>query len=159
MTSSVHYGTNKSAYETMEDLASGLNILGFRVVRKKIETVPWHPAAPSSTHVDKKMREGCYFETHIGVITTADRSKELDSFCKKWDIHLSRNVFKRVDNEQYVVMLTYRNYTMLREGFQKRVESIVSDLEKHGFSHDKVTTEFSIYDTKTSHDARWLELE
>lgn len=159
MTSSVHYGTNRSAYYMMEHIAGGLSNAGFSVIRKKIETVPWHPAAPSTNHLNIKMKDGCYFETHIGVITSDGQRKELESFCKKWDIHLSRNVFKRVNDEQYVVMLTYRNYNMTRQSFETRVQDIVGDLDEHHFTHDKVITEFSIYDTKTSHDTRWLELE
>lgn len=46
MTSSKHFGDNRSAYEEANRIANKLTSFGYKVVRKKIETVPWHPAAP-----------------------------------------------------------------------------------------------------------------
>jgi len=158
MTSSVHYGSNRSAYETMIVLSDDLESHGFNVIREKIETVPWHPAAPSHSHLNNEHREGQYFETHIGVVSSDDRQDDLKEFCGAWDIHLSRNVFKRLNDNQYIIMLTFRDYYTVREDFQFRVETILDRLKERGFEYEKVVTEFSIYDTKVNHDTRWLEL-
>ena len=46
MTSSKHFGDNRSAYEESERICSELRKYGYKVLRNKIESVPWHPAAP-----------------------------------------------------------------------------------------------------------------
>ena len=50
MTSSVFMGNNTGAYQEMKRISNGLWAAGFEILREKIETVPWHPAAPSSTN-------------------------------------------------------------------------------------------------------------
>ena len=53
-------------------------------------------------------------------------------------------------------MATYRKYDGYREDFIKKVEGIKLTFEDSGFQVDKLITEFSIYDTKVSHDLEWL---
>lgn len=65
MTSSVHIGTNSSAATAANRLAGELMLVGFDVVRIKVETVPWHPAAP--TLLGDLMPTDCYFESHVAV--------------------------------------------------------------------------------------------
>jgi NTP pyrophosphatase (non-canonical NTP hydrolase) len=72
MTSSKHFGDNRTAYEESERIADKLKSWGFRVVRNKIESVPWHPAAPVIS-TGKEISNGCYFEAHIGVIINPDQ--------------------------------------------------------------------------------------
>jgi hypothetical protein len=69
-TSQVHVGDNRSAYTAMKATSSGLTCMGFEVVREKIETVPWHPAAPSQEQGRSDMPPHCYFESHILVIVS-----------------------------------------------------------------------------------------
>lgn len=59
MTSSKHFGDNRSAYEESERISDKLKDWGFRVIRNKIETIPWHPAAPV-TSTGKEIPNGCY---------------------------------------------------------------------------------------------------
>jgi hypothetical protein len=79
MTSSKHFGDNRSSYEECERIANHLTKFGFKVVRKKIETVPYHPAAPTIT-TGEPITNGCYFESHIGVIITPERKEDLQEF-------------------------------------------------------------------------------
>jgi hypothetical protein len=46
MTSSKHFGDNRSAYDESLRIVNELKDYGYKVVRSKIESVPWHPAAP-----------------------------------------------------------------------------------------------------------------
>ena len=64
MTSSHIIGNNSTSYEECQRISNYLQVKGFKVIRRKIETVPWHPAAPSE--LGDKMPEDCYFEAHIG---------------------------------------------------------------------------------------------
>lgn len=156
MTSSVFMGDNPGAYNKMKEISAGMTEAGFTVVREKIETVPWHPAAPSRKHTDPKMPANCYFETHFGIICTDETKKMLVDMAPVWDCHLSQNYFKINSDLTYTIMMTKRVYEGTFEDFKHGVDKIYGQLEMMGFVIDKLIVEFSIYDTKISHDAQWL---
>lgn len=154
MTSSHHIGNNSSAYEECIRVAGKLEKNNFKVVRKKIETVPWHPAAP--VDLRDKMPSDCYFEAHIGCIISPIQKSELESIADSFGAHLSKNFFKKLEDGRFVNMLTKREYDSRRETFEIAVDTIKSALDSCGIQYEKVITEFSIYDTKISHDFKWL---
>jgi hypothetical protein len=156
MTSSKHFGTNASAYEEAMRIKNALTRAGYDVVRVKVETVPWHPAAPVG---DQPMPANCYFESHIPIVLCEDHLDDLRNHVAKLHepfLHLSRNVYKRNLDGTVVQMLTLRfnfgNYV----GFKKHLDAIVNTLRDY-WETGKVITEFSIYDTKVSHDATWIK--
>lgn len=157
MTSSIHIGNNRSAIEDIEDKSSRLRAVGYQVVREKIETVPWHPAAPSNETKNPKMPENCYFECHFGILVNDERIDELRNLSEFMGCHLSRNIFKKIDETNYKIMMTYRSYDEVYETFQEHVKCHEGTLKSKGFEIDKTITEFSIYDTKVSHDSEWLK--
>lgn len=156
MTSSKHFGDNRSALAEAQRIKNELELNIFNVTRVKIETVPWHPAAPKFIH--EKMPPNCYFEAHIGV--TLDSQDELERFhhtCSGHkQVHVSQNAFKRFENGQFVVMATYRTYDGNNETFNWNVANLVTILNNNKFVTEKPITEFAVYDTKISHDASWL---
>lgn len=157
MTSSVFFGRNSEAYAELQRIAEGLAAAGFTVVRRKIETVPWHPAAPSRRHANPVMPASCYFECHFSVrLTNSEQQYQLSTLAAECQCHLSRNVFKRHEDGSATVMLTYRSYVDLYETVQESVANIKSRLLDAGFALDKDLIEFSLFDSKVSHDAAWL---
>lgn len=159
MTSSVFLGTNKGVHDEMERITAGLLAAGYNVVRKKIETVPWHPAAPSITRPGGEMPQGCYFECHMSV-----RMEDLESnrvvlkrLADDMNAHLSRNVFKRHEDGSISIMVTYRRYDGTSEEFVEEAGKIQGELVAAGFNTDKLITEFSVYDTNVHHDAMWTK--
>lgn len=166
MTSSKHFGDNKSAYIECERIAFELDLHGYKVVRKKIETVPWHPGAPVIS-TGKEIPNGCYFESHIGVIISPSRKSELNDFVENvlngedvelWGtVKLSQNFFKKSNNgEDFVNMLTYRCNKIGSPTFKLQVETIKELLTKHGFDFEKVEVEYAVYDTNVTHDIKWI---
>lgn len=155
MTSSKFYGDNRTVYEEVERITVGLQCSKFKVVRKKVETVPWHPGAPSKK--DDKMPNNCYFEAHIGCIISEDEKEKLSELVKGHNAHLSKNAFKNIEDGKFVNMVTLRNYNCNSDFFEKEVVFLKCELEKHGFQLEKIITEFCIYDTKISHDYLWLK--
>lgn len=156
MTSSVHFGSNRSAYEEVTWIADALENEGFDVVRKKIETVPWHPAAPQKTRYDE-MPPDCYFESHLAVVVNNEKERRvLNDVAEMFEAHLSRNQFKSLDNGSYVLMITYRSYFHGYDMFSEKLQELKTELERKGFDVDKEIIEFSIYDTKVNHDAEWI---
>lgn len=155
MTSSHYFGDNRGSYEETKRISNHLISKGFNVLREKIETVPWHPAAPDSHF--KKMPENCYFEAHVSVMCTKDTKQKLDLIAGAHGAHLSRNFFKKIDNDTFVNMITLRTYSGPFSAFDSRVKSLCMELDERKFAYEKVITEFAIYDTKVSHDFKWLD--
>lgn len=164
MTSSVHLGDNRTASAEVERIAAGLAERGLTVVRRKIETVPWHPAAPCKANGVQEMPKDCYFESHLNTIVRASSEEEsarqrslLGHIAKAHGAHLSRNAFKLLSDSAYTLMLTLRSYDKLREDFEVARDALATHLHSAGFEVEKVITEFSVFDTKVSHDVTWLK--
>jgi len=155
MTSSKHIGNNASAYIECERIVNDLKNQEFKVVRSKIETVPWHPAAP--TEEGDVMPNDCYFEAHIGCIITREEKGELEYIAETHAAHISRNFFKKLEGDKYVNMITLRKYEGTYYQFCHDLTALTNALYEEKIEFDKVITEFSIYDTKVSHDFLWLE--
>ena len=177
MTSSKFFGDNRTAYEESERIVTELKSRGYDVVRNKIETVPWHPAAPVIS-TGKEIPNGCYFESHIGVIIEAGEKEELNNFIKNlpdiyWSTYnqdgdpltllsgaakLSQNFFKKSnDGSKFVNMLTYRSNMCGRPKFTLEVEGIKHLLKEEGFDFEKVELEYAVYDTNVTHDSKWIK--
>ena len=176
MTSSKHFGDNRSAYEESKRICDDLKKHGYKVLRNKIESVPWHPAAPVIS-TGKEIPNGCYFEAHIGVTIYPGQKDELNEFVKniedKYAINfsgvgdpltslsgtakLSQNFFKKSkDGSKFVNMLTYRSNKCGSPKFKLEVEGIKQLLQEEGFEFEKVEVEYAVYDTNVTHDAKWI---
>ncbi len=165
-TSSVHMGDNRSALTEVRRVTAGLSEAGFHVVREKIETVPWHPAAP--VEADRtygkhgvssapKMPPNCYFEAHFNLLCRDADMSELRMVVEGQGAHLSRNAFKKVSDTETIMMATLRHYEGTFEHFKRRCEIVADHFRDRGYEVPKTITEFSIFDTKVSHDSVWLE--
>jgi NTP pyrophosphatase (non-canonical NTP hydrolase) len=170
MTSSKHFGDNRSAYEEANRIANKLTSSGYKVVRKKIETVPWHPAAPTF-NTGEPIPNGCYFESHIGVTITPDEKELLQEFVEGLNsgcteagrielggtCKLSQNFFKKSkDGSKFVNMLTYRDNMTCKEDFEHAVDAIKWSLNECDFEFEKVEVEYALYDTNVNHDSKWI---
>ena len=174
MTSSKHFGDNRSAYEESKRICNELKRPGYKVLRNKIESVPWHPAAPVIS-TGKEIPNGCYFESHIGIIISQEEKEDLnelvdflnESICEfSGTVKLSRNFFKRSESGKFVNMLTYRSNMVTCKEFESEVRSIekiisgkndwplLSNFKK--FDYEKVEIEYAVYDTNVTHDAKWI---
>ena len=154
MTSSVVIGDNRTAYEEMKRISSGLSAAGFEVLREKIETVPWHPAAPWDS--SQPMPLNCYFESHLNVLLSADREEVLTCIAKAHSAHKSKNAFKVYEDGSYTIMVTLRDYTATHDSFREKLRLLKEELLLSDFSIEKEIVEFSVYDSRVSHDADWL---
>jgi len=167
MTSSKHFGDNRSAYEESKRICDDLKRHGYKVLRNKIESVPWHPAAPVIS-TGKEIPNGCYFEAHIGVTIYPGQKDELNDFVKSTltdsslielsgTAKLSQNFFKKSkDGSKFVNMLTYRSNMCGSPKFKLEVEGIKHLLQEEGFEFEKVEVEYAVYDTNVTHDAKWI---
>jgi NTP pyrophosphatase (non-canonical NTP hydrolase) len=168
MTSSVIMSDNKGAYEEMRRISNRLNSHGFNVIRDKIETVPWHPAAPL---VYADVNPNRYFECHINIVVNDNERENLINWNSLFHVegHFSKNVFKRINDEDFVQMLTLRSSTITRQNvttapeFIKYIEEVLDTLNnKLNLRKGAVlkhTIEYAIYDTNIAHDTSWVTTE
>lgn len=164
MTSSVLIGENKEAFAELERICEGLEASGHTVVRRKIETVPWHPAAPAAASGVATMPAGGYFESHLNVLICTESLEEvsvanatLGSIAKEHGAHFSKNIFKKMSPQEFTVMMTLRCYSGTREDFDEKRDALASSIQMAGFRLEKVISEFSLFDSKCTHDASWLK--
>lgn len=155
MTSSHYFGNNAGAHDEAKAIADSMEAMGYDVVRVKIETVPWHPAAPQTSK--DKMPGDCYFEAHVGCVIAPGEKGKLADIAKAHGAHMSKNFFKKVENGKFVNMVTMRTYEGDYNEFIEHLEAIKAALKLNDINFEKVITEFAIYDTKVSHDFLWLE--
>lgn len=158
MTSSVFLGDNAGVLEEIKRISGGLSRAGYRIVREKVETVPWHPAAPRIGAND--MVEGQYFECHLNIRVDANTDRVLlKTMATENDCHLSSNNFKEYDDGSAIIMMTFRRHKATREGFTEQVATIKNNLLSRGFIVEKEIIEFAIFDTKINHDTQWTGVE
>lgn len=166
MTSSVIMTDNVGAYDEMRRIANYLTNCDFVVVREKIETVPWHPAAPTEW---EDINDNRYFESHISIVVNEEERKRLVEYCRlnHPDLHLSRNTFKKLNEDDFVQMATLRSSKSVynreirtHQTFERYLSEITDDLSKVSFLRPdailKKIVEYAIYDTNIAHDTSWI---
>ncbi|HXP53190.1 MAG TPA: hypothetical protein VN922_24820 [Bacteroidia bacterium] len=141
-----------------KSLAKSFRHLGYKVIRTKIETAPWHPVSPQKEFDDS--HKDMYFEAHIGVILPKGISslswehKILDKWGKLLNVHKSTNVFKE-ETDHVIQMFTIRDHKS-RVSFDRTLAAYQAVLSVAGFKTERVISEFAIYDSNISHDAEWI---
>ena len=155
MTSSTFKGPYRDAVMEMLDLSGKLKREGFNVIRQKIETVPWHPVAPSKEN-EQYMRNGQYLESHLGIKCTEFDYAKLNVIAKEHNMHLSKNAFKKTE-ESIILMSTLRWYQGTVEDFKVSLDIAAQAFSAAGFVVERQILEFVIYDSKESHDNNWLK--
>lgn len=157
MTSQVHVGNNTSAYAAMRETSKALADFGFKVIREKIETVPWHPAAPSNKDIDPEMPPNCYFESHIAIVCAENKLDQLRIFIGNFQkCYLSKSIFKKMTDGTVKIMVTYREYDRSYEEFKANVDNYYNLFVMSGYDVEAPIVEFSVFDSKISHDAAWI---
>lgn len=152
--------SDRAAFDEVERIAAGLAGNGHTVIRRKIETVPWHPAAPQ--RAGDAMPEGSYFEAHmaLNVAETAlhDLRSRIVEATPVVPLHLSRNAFKPPVDGKLVIMTTLRRYSGLSADFIAEVGRSIDMLEGWGYDLTKrPDVEFALYDTNAHQDDTWMK--
>lgn len=115
--------------------------------------MPWHPAAPIG---NDEMPDDSYFESHLRIVTTSRRKNELEDIAYQYGAHLSRNFFKKINDDEYIIMMTLRDHDTTYESFKKYVNILKKALIDDGFFVDKIEIEFAVYDSHINHDIKWI---
>jgi hypothetical protein len=155
MTSEVHIGDNRSVLARIESLVEFLKTNNIEVFRRKVETVPWHPAVPSETN-NQEMPSDCYFETHIDLDKAKVEPLIQENYFRRLADETPGLAFsvnaKRVDTH---LGMTLRDYKSTKEAHFARVALLKKQFENTNAIIDEIT-EFAIYDTNILHDEKWM---
>lgn len=155
MTSSRFLGDNILVQEELNRISEALQQEGFLITRRKIETAPWHPAAPSNGL--GKMKEGNYFEAHVDVKVKEGEETALSNITTKYHALVSHNLRKNHDNFK-VYILTLRAYQGYFEPFKEKVDALYQELLDNGWETERPNVEYSFYDSKVDHDSKWSKV-
>ena len=98
-----------------------------------------------------------YYETHLRIKTNVSEETLLKELTTRFGFHKSKNVFKKIDDNFYYQMATFRTYNLNIGLFENTISNFKEELIKNNFSFDKVEVEACIIDTNDSLDSKWLE--
>lgn len=156
MTSSVILTDNRGVLAEVDRIVAEMAYHGFTAIRKKIETVPYHPTSPRLDGDD--MPKGCYFESHFSVKISDPRHAETTRFvADSCNCHLSTNAFKKYSDGSYDQMLTMRWYKGTNTQFRAAVDTVHKTMVELGLQVQDPIVEFSLYDTNVHSDDVWLK--
>jgi NTP pyrophosphatase (non-canonical NTP hydrolase) len=156
MTESRFFGNNREAYAELRRIAIDLRNEGFKIIREKIETVPWHPAAPKENGSVQEMPKDGYFEAHLSYDLPKDNYLNM---LVNSGYNISVNLLKS-NAETTRALVTIRSSEGNYEEFAKLVKHKVYWLWRIvGEEPRSELHEFSIYDTNVSHDLGWIKQE
>lgn len=159
MTSQVVFGTTPEAFRVMDETGTRLTVLGYEVIRKKIEVAPWHPAAPKTHEQTLRAPEKEYYEAHIECILDAEGVTNAKYSALAHNARLSNSVSKRDPvNGNVTMMVTLRDYKVKHGRFEFLVLCLHNELASNmgTVSVRKPIIEYSIFDSNTERDAAWL---
>lgn len=154
MTSSKHKADDTSIIIEAEKIADALKERGYNIVRVKIETVPWHPSAPSRDNL-KFFAKGQYFESHLAIKYHSEDYDKLVGIVDKLDLHLSKNILK-TEGEIKTIMATMRWYDGVIEDFRNTLSECKTLIEFNNFDVEKEIIEFTLFDSRIEHDELWI---
>jgi NTP pyrophosphatase (non-canonical NTP hydrolase) len=157
MTSQVVLSNTTDAFRAMYATEHNLAEMGYTVLRSKIEVAPWHPSVPTESN-KLPHHEDNYFESHIEVyVDDESQTTNITSLknCVGSVAHVSGNYFKMGDAGR-TVMVTMRWYSGYLEAFKVGVAGLKDTIKAGGFAYnERDIIEYSIFDSKLSHDNRW----
>jgi len=119
--------------------------LGYRVIRDKIEILPDQQFLSNSL----------YCESHIQILVSPEDRDEVEKLVLPHDCHLSKNLFKQLDNGMFIQMITFREDDYIT--LSLKVINFITSISKH-FEVYKVVTEMVVHDTNRAHDNAWISL-
>jgi hypothetical protein len=152
MTSSHYKGTTKGATEYSRDLVRRLTEKGYKVVREKIETVPWHPASKVA-HLQNEKK---YFEAHVAFSPLADEQC-LNHFRRKFNVRFSANTMKKGDRSMQMGTLRRPSEVGIDQ-FTELLNTVISEMRMlfREEPMEKPVIEYALFDDNQKHDRKWI---
>lgn len=156
-TSTIVYGTVNDASTATDELTDWFELKEneggaylYDVVRRKIETVPWHP-------MTRSFDPNKYYETHFTFVVPEDEVDHVRYYCGQYGVHVSKNALKYDVDGMKKFMGTVRDYTN-REQHETRVSKILNYLKNNRIEPVKHITEYAFFDSNKQLDDKWMKI-
>ena len=144
MTSSKYSGTTWR--EVMNNLSKSLADKNQKILRQKVEIFP--NELKSENHI--------YYETHFRLkLKKGYDRKPLQHACKHMNFHMSRNLFKKNDSWDWL-MITYRSKDKTLVMFKSIIDTMKGILDNMNIEYDKIEIEECVFDSNENIDNKWL---
>lgn len=148
-------GSRTSQMVRIQRISDELAKAGFCVTRSKLEASPSNDDIPENdTDVDRDANR--YFEHHVKLLLSHDDTLRVQQIAQRHEAHLSRNAFvQRVDSlfERFV---TQRCWNVGRKTAQRRLDILLSELQRAALTIIESEAEYVVYDSNLSLDAGWI---
>ncbi len=162
MTSSLHKGNFDNIKQDVKELATAMESENYEVIRLKIEAHPENTGIPFTKKDILPSQEDNYFEAHYKILlsssTLIQSKKELVLLCEQHQAHLSKNAFKKRNDNFEERFVTKRIYKVGKKEAYQTFDNLNQELEKQGYQIDKKIVEYCVFDTNESVDDNWLTL-
>lgn len=158
MTSSYHRGSLKQVHTQAYELSQIFARQGFDISRTKIEAMFSNKGVPEDDEEAESLSPENYFEFHIKVpIRNDDNLETIHRICKEHNAHLSRNGFKKIDQNSSQRFVTQRMYGMGRKVAAERFNKCVEDLKSAGYPILSTQREYAVFDSNIGIDKGWID--
>lgn len=176
MANAIITGSGKDALDSLNNICNELKLDGYTILREKIETVPWHPAAgniPKSisknpnVFYSKDDSEIFYFEIHFkiraidgdeGITAIKNGFKNITSFRPKDMYGISWNAEKEAVDGIRTYFATYRGHNKNLNDFKNIATSIHDKFNntENIIEASSENIEFCVYDSAEYQDKIWI---
>ena len=142
-----------------ENLKKLLTADGFPVSRVKIEAAPSNDDVPQTTAEIKDRSNQRYFESHIKIICgkKADNGELIEAVAP-YSAHLSRNAFRRREDESEERFVTQRSPKVGYAESRNRLNSLLREIRALNYTVIDVEEEYVVYDSNLEIDAGWINI-
>lgn len=158
MTSSYHRGHLKDVQIQAYELSQVFLKAGFVISRTKIEALISNSGVPQTKEEASTLSSENYFEFHIKIaLPHHDNLMILNQICKATDAHLSKNSFKKIDEQASERFVTQRMYNIGKIEALERFNKCLEALKQSGYSILSTQREYAVYDSNIYIDKGWID--
>lgn len=140
-----------------EGTGRDLNLVGFAVLRVKIEAAPWNDGVPRTSEDAAAQPGDRYFEHHIKLLLPADAN--LLALCELADAHsahLSRNARRFRDDGLCERFVTQRCRSAGRIEAGEQLDTLLREIRSACHPILEIEEEYVVYDSNLAIDAGWI---
>lgn len=158
--------TRRTTGKLTDEIAAAENLKklliadGFPVSRIKIEVAPWNEDVPQTTADIKDQSNQRYFESHIRIVCgeKADNTELIEAVATH-SAHLSRNAFRRREDESEERFVTQRSPKVGYAESRNRLNSLLREIRALNYTVIDVEEEYVVYDSNLEIDAGWINIK
>ena len=158
MTASYHRGSLAEVVEQVAQLCEKMRQAGLVISRLKLEAVTNNAGVPDSNEQAAAFPDTNYFEFHVKLrLPPQTDLQAISQLCQQHDARLSSNALKQEQYGNTQRFVTMRRYGLGRAAACADFDRLLDDLQQQGYTATNQLREYTIFDSKVSLDAGWID--